>query len=58
MADQAFEYVRRPRTGWLDLGLVELWAYRDLLWTLVWRNVTVRYKQSVIGMANWHIQRN
>ncbi|NLB66336.1 MAG: ABC transporter permease [Lentisphaerae bacterium] len=44
-------YVRRPRSGWLDLALDELWAYRDLLFTLMWRNLTVRYKQSVIGIA-------
>jgi lipopolysaccharide transport system permease protein len=48
------EYVRRPRTGWFDLALGELWDYRDLLATLVWRNLTVRYKQSVIGIA-WAI---
>jgi lipopolysaccharide transport system permease protein len=48
------EYIRRPRQGWFDLALGELWIYRDLLWTLVWRNLTVRYKQSVIGIA-WAI---
>lgn len=48
------EYVRRPRTGWFDLALGELWDYRDLLATLVWRNLAVRYKQSVIGIA-WAI---
>lgn len=48
------EYIRRPRKGWFDLALGELWIYRDLLWTLVWRNLTVRYKQSVIGIA-WAI---
>lgn len=51
MSHRAIEYIRRPRTGWLDLALGELWAYRDLLFTLVWRNLTVRYKQSVIGIA-------
>lgn len=54
MANRKTEYVRRPRTGWFDLALGELWAYRDLLATLVWRNLTVRYKQSVIGIA-WAI---
>ena len=54
MAGRKPEYVRRPRTGWFDLALGELWDYRDLLATLVWRNLTVRYKQSAIGIA-WAI---
>ncbi len=53
-SQRPIEVVRRPRHGWFDLALGELWAYRDLLGTLVWRNLTVRYKQSVIGIA-WAI---
>ena len=45
------EYSRQPDRGWFDLALGELWTYRDLLWTLVWRNLTVRYKQSAVGIA-------
>ena len=45
------EYIRQPDRGWFDLALGELWTYRDLLWTLVWRNLTVRYKQSAVGIA-------
>ena len=33
------------------LGLKELWDYRELLYFLVWRDVKVRYKQTVIGAA-------
>jgi lipopolysaccharide transport system permease protein len=40
---------RIPR---LDVG--ELWHYRELLWTLVWRDVSVRYKQTFLGIA-WAI---
>ncbi len=40
-----------PPTGWPSLRLAELWAYRDLLATFVWRDVKVRYKQTVIGVA-------
>ena len=40
---------RIPR---LDVG--ELWHYRELLWTLVWRDVSVRYKQTFLGVA-WAI---
>ena len=54
MAKKNMEYVRRPRTGWFDLALGELWDYRDLLATLAWRNLTVRYKQSALGVA-WAI---
>lgn len=35
----------------VGLGLGELWAYRELLYFLVWRNVKVRYKQAAIGVA-------
>ena len=51
MAKERPEYVRQPRRGWFDLALGELWAYRDLLGTLIWRNLTVRYKQSALGIA-------
>jgi lipopolysaccharide transport system permease protein len=41
----------RPSRGWVALGLGELWDYRELLWFLVWRDVKVRYKQTVLGAA-------
>jgi lipopolysaccharide transport system permease protein len=44
----------RPSQGWRSLGLRELWAYRDLLYFLIWRDVKVRYKQTAIGAA-WAI---
>ena len=46
--------VIRParRIPHLDIG--ELWHYRELLWTLVWRDVAVRYKQTFLGVA-WAI---
>ena len=39
------------RRGWLALDLPELWAYRELLYFFVWRDIKVRYKQTVIGAA-------
>src|SRR5580704_9919163 len=42
------------RNGWLALDLTELWAYRELLYFFVWRDIKVRYKQTVIGAA-WAI---
>jgi lipopolysaccharide transport system permease protein len=43
-----------PARGWVSLGLRELWQYRELLYFLVWRDVKVRYKQTVLGAA-WAI---
>jgi lipopolysaccharide transport system permease protein len=43
---------RRP--GWHLLDLGELWRYRELLYFLIWRDVKVRYKQTMLGAA-WAI---
>ena len=39
-----------PPRGWFDLRLKELWDYRELLYFSVWRDVKVRYKQTVVGV--------
>jgi len=44
----------QPSRGWVSLKLRELWVYRELLYFLVWRDVKVRYKQTVLG-ASWAI---
>ena len=41
----------QPARGWTALGLRELWAYRELLYFLTWRDIKVRYKQTVLGAA-------
>jgi lipopolysaccharide transport system permease protein len=41
----------RPTAGWWDFRLGEVWASRELLWFLVWKDVKVRYKETVIGAA-------
>ncbi|HEX2188912.1 MAG TPA: ABC transporter permease [Longimicrobiaceae bacterium] len=41
----------RPSKGWAAPDLRELWAYRELLYFLVWRDVKVRYKQTALGAA-------
>jgi lipopolysaccharide transport system permease protein len=48
------ETLIRPAAGWQILNLVELWRYRDLLLMLTWRDISVRYKQTVLGVA-WAI---
>ena len=40
-----------PSRGWVSLKLHELWQYRELLYFFVWRDVKVRYKQTVLGVA-------
>ena len=40
-----------PARGWVPVRPRELWDYRELLQTLVWREVRVRYKQTVLGVA-------
>src|SRR3984893_8609078 len=40
-----------PQRGLFELHLGEVWAYRELLYFFVWRDVKVRYKQTVIGIA-------
>jgi lipopolysaccharide transport system permease protein len=41
----------RPSHGWAALHLAELWHYRELLYFLTWRDIKVRYKQAVLGVA-------
>ena len=43
-----------PSRGWVSLRLRDLWEYRELLYFLIWRDVKVRYKQTVLGAA-WAI---
>ncbi|HHN63931.1 MAG TPA: ABC transporter permease [Nitrospirae bacterium] len=43
-----------PSRGWVSLKLKELWEYRELLYFLTWRDIKVRYKQTVLGAA-WAI---
>ena len=50
----AQKHIIKPSRGWLDLGLRELWDYRELVYFLIWRDVKVRYKQTVFG-AGWAI---
>ncbi len=44
----------RPSKGWVALKLNELWEYRDLVFFLTWRDISVRYKQTALG-ASWAI---
>jgi lipopolysaccharide transport system permease protein len=46
--------VIEPRTGWIPIDWAELWEFRELLGFFVWRDVKLRYKQTVLGAA-WAI---
>jgi len=48
------EVVIRPQKGWIPVNLKELWQFRDLLYFLSWRDIKVKYKQTVLGAA-WAI---
>jgi lipopolysaccharide transport system permease protein len=37
--------------SWVPLNLRDLWAYRELLYFLMWRDIKVRYKQTMLGAA-------
>ena len=53
--EESVQVIRiEPSKGWVALQLKELWAYRELLYFLVWRDVKVRYKQTALGAA-WAI---
>ena len=51
---EQWETLIQPAAGWVPLGLGELWEYRELLYFFIWRNIKVRYKQTVLGGA-WAI---
>ena len=44
----------QPSRGWASLNLRDLWLYRELIYFLTWRDIKVRYKQTLLG-AGWAI---
>lgn len=48
---QAPTIVISPPRGWVSLDLRDLWEYRELLYFLVWRDLKVRYKQTLLGVT-------
>ena len=54
MSPDAPVIVVKPSQGWISLKLGELWEYRELFYFLTWRDIKVRYKQTVLGAA-WAI---
>jgi len=54
LATKEWDLVIRPKIGWLDLHLADLWRYRDLMAMFVWRDFVAQYKQTILGPL-WHI---
>jgi lipopolysaccharide transport system permease protein len=44
-------HIINGRAGWEPVDLPELWRFRELLWVFVWRDLKVRYKQTLLGVA-------
>jgi lipopolysaccharide transport system permease protein len=53
-SEENFHIHLEASKGWISLRLDELWRYRELLYFFVWRDLKIRYKQTVMG-ASWAI---
>lgn len=51
VSEQTFETVIKPKNGWFDLHLKEVWGYKDLILLFVKRNFVSQYKQTILGPA-------
>ncbi len=51
---EGWSLVIRPKTGWFDLHLADVWRYRDLTLLFVWRDFVSVYKQTILGPL-WHL---
>jgi lipopolysaccharide transport system permease protein len=49
-----WDLIIRPKSGWFDLHLNDLWRYRDLTMLFVWRDFVAQYKQTILGPL-WHL---
>jgi len=50
----SYTTVIKPKPKWMLLDTKELWRYRELFWIFAWRDIKIRYKQTIIG-AGWAI---
>lgn len=51
LPDNTMVTIIKPSKGWMPINLHELWEFRDLLYFFTWRDIKVRYKQTVLGFA-------
>jgi lipopolysaccharide transport system permease protein len=54
MSEHQWDMVIKPKTGWFDIDLQELWRYRDLIAMFVKRDFVTFYKQTILGPL-WYI---
>lgn len=54
MNEQQWDLIIKPKTGWFDIHLGELWRYRDLVGMFVKRDIVTLYKQTILGPL-WYI---
>lgn len=54
MSEASYSHTIKPRRGWTNLNLKELWHYKELFYIFAWRDIKVRYKQTAIGVL-WAI---
>lgn len=52
--ERSVTVIIKPKPKWVLLNLSELWRYRELFWIFAWRDIKVRYKQTVLG-ASWAV---
>lgn len=55
-APDTWDLVIRPKSGWFDLHLYDLWRYRDLISMFVWRDFVANFKQTILGPLWFIIQ--
>jgi lipopolysaccharide transport system permease protein len=54
MNENQWDMIIKPKTGWFDIDLQELWRYRDLIAMFVKRDFVTFYKQTILGPL-WYI---
>lgn len=54
LSEQKWDLVVKPKTGWFDINLGELYRYRDLIYMFVHRDFVTFYKQTILGPL-WYI---
>lgn len=50
MSEKSF-FIIQPTKGWQFINLGEIWRYKVLIYFLTWRDIKVRYKQTILGVA-------
>ena len=54
MSNKYWDLIIKPKSGWFDIDLEELWKYRDLMFLFVKRDFVTFYKQTILGPL-WYI---